>query len=280
MKRHYFEFINQNGNKIKGDLRIPLLQEKAPLLIFSHGFKGFRNWGFIPYVCNEFTRRGYISINFDFSLNGIIDDINQIYDDEIFRRNKVSVEVSDLSFMIKQIIDSQLNIQDMTDKWNGIIYLAGHSLGGAISVFTAGQFNQIKKMSLWASVSTLDRNTPRQKEIWKEKGCTDIVIQNTGQKLHLDYSYIEDKDISFQHNAIIIEMNKLAIAVQIIHPENDMTVKMKEAVELASTGNNIIKRELNVIEKAGHTFNCRHPFDKPSKALEKALESTFLFFES
>ena len=280
MKRHYFEFLNQYGNKIKGDLRIPLLQEKAPILIFSHGFKGFRNWGFIPFVCDEFARRGYISINFDFSLNGIIDDIEQIYDDEIFRRNKVSVEVSDLTFLIEQIIDSQLNNADFRDKWNGIIYLAGHSLGGAISVFTAGKFNQIQKMSLWASVSELDRNTPRQKEIWKEKGYTEIVIQNTGQKLHLDYSYIEDKDTSFQHNAIINAMEHLTIPVQIIHPQNDMTVKLKEAVELASTGNNIIKRELNVIAKAGHTFNCRHPFDQPSKALEKALESTFMFFES
>jgi uncharacterized protein len=281
MTKHYFEFSNEFGDLIKCDLRLPDSEKNNPLVIFSHGFKGFRNWSFIPYVCEKFAKAGFATINLDYSLNGILDDVGQIYDDSIFRRNKVSVEVSDLSLLISKIESKSLLLNGLYSNWNGDIYLAGHSLGGAISIFVATKFDSVKKISLWASISKLDRNTPRQKEVWKERGYNDITIAPTGQKLHLDYSYIDDKDVSFAEGAIIYAMNKLHIPIQILQPGTDLSVKMQEALELKSTESNIRKRELIVIEKAGHTFNCRHPLsDEPSEAINKAIGAAISFFES
>jgi pimeloyl-ACP methyl ester carboxylesterase len=281
MKLKYFEFPNTEGNLIKGDLRIPFLQSKSALIIFSHGFKGFRNWGFIPYICTEFAKHGYNIINFDFSLNGISDDINQIYDNNLFRKNKVSIEVADLSLLIESIINKNNIFSELYDNWNGEIYLAGHSLGGAVSLLTADKFENVRKVSLWAAVSTLDRNTSRQKEIWKTNGTTEINISSTGQKLNLDYSYIQDKETKFPQNVIIETLRKTNKKIQVIHPRNDLTVSIREAITLHENINNIKKDELIVIEKAGHTFNCRHPFgDTPSEAIQKVVNSTKLFFES
>ncbi len=281
MTKHYFEILNEMGDLIKGDLRLPQMAKSNPLIIFSHGFKGFRNWSFIPYVCERFAKSGYAVINLDYSLNGIADDVRQVYDDSVFRRNKVSVEVNDLSNLISLIENKSFNIKDLYSNWNGEIYLAGHSLGGAISILAAGKYSAVKKISLWASISKLDRNTPRQKEIWKERGYNDISIASTGQKLHIDYSYIEDKDQSFPEGAIIKAMENLNIPVQIIQPGTDLSVKMQEALELKSTESNIRKRELIVIEKTGHTFNCRHPFaEEPSEAIKRTIEVTLSFFEN
>lgn len=280
MTKHYFEIRNKNNDIIKGDFRIPFLENKSSIVIFSHGFKGFRNWSFIPYVCQKLAENGFISVNFDFSLNGIIDDVNQFYDDAIFRRNKVSTEVEDLQILIDNIIDDNITNINLENIWSKEIYLVGHSLGGAVSILSSKKFNEIKKISLWASVSTLDRNTVRQKQVWKDKGYTDIVINPTGQLLHLNYSYIEDKENSFEENQILKTLNSLIIPVQIIHPANDITVKIKEAYELEQAAGNTIKRELFVIEKAGHTFNCRHPFDQPSIALDTAIETTISFLKN
>lgn len=275
----YFEIENNYGDLIKGNIHFPEMNHKVPLVIFSHGFKGFSNWSFIPYITEKFAEYGFISVNFDFSLNGIIDSEKQIYDDSIFRRSKVSVAVDDLSKLIELVNNGSLFPEFLQEKFSGEIYLAGHSLGGAISILTAPRFENIKKISLWASISRLDRNTHRQKEIWKNRGFTDVEIATTGQKLHLDYSYIEDKDTNFPNNAIMDNLSSLNYPVQIIHPENDMTVNIREAYELQSTQSDIRKRDLIVIEKCGHTFNCRHPFAEPSPAIEKAFQQARLFFE-
>jgi uncharacterized protein len=279
MTKHYFEIENSNGHKVKGDIRIPFSEIAIPVVIFSHGFKGFRNWSFIPYICEKFANHGFISVNYDFSHNGIIDDEKQIYNDEIFRKNRVSFAIDDLGCLIKGIESNSLKISEFHNQFSGDIYLAGHSLGGAVSILTAPKFESVKKISLWASISELNRNTERQKAVWKEKGEISIEIASTGQKLHLDYDYIEDKDVNFPSNVIMDTLKTLNYPVQIIHPEKDLTVNIKEANELKSTESDIRKRELIVIEKAGHTFNCRHPFEGASNALQKAYESAHNFFE-
>ncbi len=278
MSSTYFEFTNKIGKIVRCDIESGN-DDNLPLLIFAHGFKGFRNWGFIPYVCSKFAEAGSICVRLDFSMNGIIDDVNQKYDDEVFRKNTVSREVSDLSELIEKFISNQLGIENFHRRWNGDVFLVGHSLGAAVSVLTAKKFQSITKISLWASVSQLNRNTDRQKEIWKQNGSIEILINTTGQKLHLDYTYIEDKESSFENNAIINELKKLNYPVQIIHPKNDMTVNIKEAEELKSTASDIRKRELIVIEKSGHTFNSRHPFSGTNDALESAIKHTINFFD-
>lgn len=283
MMKAYFELSNQNCDLIKGDLRVPVpnsITQSIPLIIFSHGFKGFRNWSFIPFVCESFANSGFCVINFDFSLNGIIDDINQVYDDTVFRRNKVSTEVDDLSILLQTIITSKFPISNFYDYWNGEIYLAGHSLGGAVSILCADKYEEIKKISLWASISNLDRNTQRQKDIWKDKGATEIVIASTGQKLSLDFDYIVDKDTNYPDGALIRKMSELVKPVQIIHPENDLTVKIKEAYDLKSTESINRKRILNVIERAGHTFNSRHPFGEvPPEPVKKTIRMALDFLK-
>jgi pimeloyl-ACP methyl ester carboxylesterase len=280
MIKHYFEISNNLNGLIKGDLRIPFLDIPASVVIFSHGFKGFRNWSFIPYISDKFAENGFISVNYDFSLNGIDDDEKQIYNDDIFRKNTVSTEINDLKTLITHLINYEGIFESLNNLWNGDIFLVGHSLGGAVSILTAPYFNQVKKISLWASVSKLDRNTQRQKDVWKEKGYTDIVINSTGQKLHLDFTYIEDKDNVLGVGAIMNTMRELPIPVQIIHPLIDMTVNIKEAYELKSTESDNRIRDLIVIERAGHIFNCRHPFKETNPALEKAFDSTLNFLKS
>ena len=36
---------NKNGRKFLADLYIPDKAEKLPVVIFAHGYKGFKDWG-------------------------------------------------------------------------------------------------------------------------------------------------------------------------------------------------------------------------------------------
>jgi len=49
----------------------------APCLIFVHGFKGFKDWGFGPYIGNFFAEKGFFSISFNLSHNGVGDSLTE-----------------------------------------------------------------------------------------------------------------------------------------------------------------------------------------------------------
>ena len=42
-----------------------------PCLIYLHGFKGFKDWGFVPHAGHFFARNGFSFLTFNFSHNGI-----------------------------------------------------------------------------------------------------------------------------------------------------------------------------------------------------------------
>jgi hypothetical protein len=40
-------------------------------IIFVHGFKGFKDWGFGPYLAKYLSTKGFFVITFNFSHNGV-----------------------------------------------------------------------------------------------------------------------------------------------------------------------------------------------------------------
>ena len=51
-----FELESINDGIIHGDVRTPIdLKGKYPVIIVAHGFKGFKNWGFHPYIAEQLT---------------------------------------------------------------------------------------------------------------------------------------------------------------------------------------------------------------------------------
>jgi pimeloyl-ACP methyl ester carboxylesterase len=215
-------------------------------------------------------------LNFDFSLNGIQDHNKPLFDSEKFRKNTVSREIEDLDFIISSFINSSL-FEKQRGRWNGEIYLAGHSLGGAVSLMTAGKFPEVKKIALLASIAELDRNTEHQKKIWKEKGYTKVKIAGTGQELFLDYNYLKDKENNFPDNAILKHASELKIPVLIIHASEDMVVKEQEALKLRE---NIKNAEFHVIKHTGHTFSAQHPLKRRPETLNKLVKLMTIFFRN
>lgn len=69
--------VNSNeGLPIRYDLYSPISRNglSFPVIIFLHGFKGFKDWGPFPDVCEELARAGFGVVAMNFSLNGIGDE--------------------------------------------------------------------------------------------------------------------------------------------------------------------------------------------------------------
>lgn len=261
------------------DLRFIPDNRKKALVIFLHGFKSFRNWGFIPFCCEFLAKKGFMVINFDYSTNGIIDSEKSIFDPEIFARQTISSHLNDFLDLVEKIKKKDILINNyLSEYWNNQIFTIGHSMGGAISLLGYDKVRQ-DKIVLWATISQIDRNTERQKQIWKDKGYTEIKIMPSEQILHLNYSYIEDKEKNFADNSIVNSLKFIEIPVLIIHPKNDMVVKINEAEELYKALEHNNRRELYYIEGAGHTFSISHPFNNSNIYLDEALNKTLDFLK-
>lgn len=144
-------------------------EKKLPLIIFVHGYKGYKDWGTWELMGEKFARAGFYFVKFNFSHNGTtIENPNDFDDLEAFGQNNYSKELEDLETVIHHYKN-----QKEVDSQN--IILLGHSRGGGISVIKASENKSITKLITLASVSTLDRFPKNEAfENWKKEGVYHI----------------------------------------------------------------------------------------------------------
>src|SRR5260221_3055398 len=67
-----FELLNSEEDPIRGDLRFSNDDSPhKPAVIVCHSFMAFKDWGFFPRVGELLAQRGFASITFNFSKNGM-----------------------------------------------------------------------------------------------------------------------------------------------------------------------------------------------------------------
>ena len=77
------------------DLSCTASQEEVPLVIFAHGFQGFKDWGPWPLAAEIFASKGFPFLKFNFSHNGTsTSDYSDIHDLEAFGSNNFEIETS------------------------------------------------------------------------------------------------------------------------------------------------------------------------------------------
>lgn len=269
-----FKILNKFNDEIRGNVLFREDGTELPLLIIMHGFKGWKDWGFIPYLSESLANLNAIAIRFNFSLNGMSEGDDMVSFPEKFASNTVSREISDLIELYSHIKNGTLVEINSIDKiWNGKVYLIGHSLGGAVGVLASEEIKP-DGIILLASISRFARYTERQKEQWRKDGFMKFINSRTGQELSINLSYLEDIEKNNYNEKLIETLKKYNRPVLIIHGREDLTVPLEEAYELVNTGNLNTNRFLKIIEKTGHLFGIEHPFVKTSNAMEQVITLT------
>jgi uncharacterized protein len=245
----------------------------SPCLIFVHGFKGFKDWGFWNHTANYFADKGFFVLSFNFSHNGIGDNPSEFTELDKFANNTISLEIDELNELIENYRNGFFGKTD-----NKKIGLLGHSRGGAVSILTASENKAVSALTVWASVAKIDRYTERQKKEWREKGYVEILNARTKQLMRLNLTLLDDIEKN-KDSSLNLEkaLNSIKIPFLIVHGEQDVTVPVKEAEQLYewSDKNN---SEMEIIRSAGHTFNIVHPFSGSNEKFDIALTKTEKFF--
>lgn len=247
--------------------------EKNPALIYVHGFKGFKDWGFVPFLGEYFAGNGYSVITFNFSHNGVGSVKDEFTEPEKFANNTFSLELSELS----EIIDAYL-FGFFGTASNNKIGLLGHSRGGAVSILTAKKRKEISALAVWSSIAKVDRYTEHQKKEWKKNGFIEVLNSRTNQSMKLNVSVLNDIEKNKEKKLNIINaVQKFKRPFLIVHGEQDLTVPFKEGEELYEWSNKK-KTRLVAVPAAGHTFDIVHPFAGTNRKFDNVLSETLQFF--
>ncbi|MCD1116295.1 alpha/beta hydrolase family protein [Chryseobacterium turcicum] len=239
--------------------------KKLPLVIFVHGYKGYKDWGSWNMMAKKFAEAGFFFVKFNFSHNGTTTENPHNFDDlEAFGNNNYSKELSDLNFVVDYFIKNP--------KIDGQkVVLIGHSRGGGISIIKTCEDERINGLITLASVDTLDRfPNPENLEKWKQDGAYYVENGRTKQQMPHYYQFFED----FKNNEHLFDVERsmeMAKAhVLIIHGTKDESVNVKHAEHLHILNPN---SELYLIENANHTFGAKEPWEEnqlPEKLNEVA----------
>ena len=221
------------------------------VIILSHGFKGFKDWGCFNLMSEYFAKNGITFVKFNFSHNGTSSSSPQDFVDlKSFGNNNYSKELYDLDVVVNWV----------EKEFDGCeIYLIGHSRGGSISLIKSIMDNRIKKIITWAAPSDIIDRFPIEKiNEWKDKGEIYIYNSRTKQKMPLYIQFYNDIIFNKDNFNIKERIKLLKIPFLIIHGDNDKSVELYEAKNLNKWNS---ESEIHIINGANHVFGGYHPYD-------------------
>ena len=253
IRKQYFNIPGAKGRGMLMDLTFDDTLKKAPLVIFAHGFKGFKDWGSHNLVANRFAENGFRFLKFNFSHNGTtVANPNELVDLIAFADNTFTMELYDLN----TVIDFACSGSAMpAEPW---VYLIGHSMGGGLSIIKTTEDTRIKKLISMAAISNFHNLWPKDiEQQWRLQGITYILNKRTGQELPLKRTLLEDLD---QHPArldIPAKAKQIKQPWLIVHGDADPTVPLSSAEALSAAQP---AAEFSVIAGADHTFGSSQPW--------------------
>lgn len=243
---------------------IPLLYDlfylkdgkRKPFLIFSHGFKSFKDWGAFDLIADFFSKKGFVFIKINFSHNGTTPEHPELITDEKrFSENTIEKEVCDLNSIINNLPFME-GIEEKECNFDEI-YLLGHSRGGCISIICAAENPAVKKLVTWSAFNDFPATWAKyyDMEEWQKKGYNYRENKLTGRPLPLSYNlylnYLENEKRFNLKQAV----SKIRIPFMVVHGIEDKEIAFEEAIEMKKWNAEI---KLNLIPYADHNFGMRH----------------------
>ena len=144
---------------------------KKPVVIFSHGYRGFKDWGPFGLIAKKFAEKGLVFVNFNFSHNGTtVDHPVDFVDLEAFGNDNMTKQMDDLGVVIDWVMEDGFVVPESEINKDNLCLL-GHSRGGGISILKAREDKRVKKLCTWGSLDEVGKYwTAEQLEQIKRDG--------------------------------------------------------------------------------------------------------------
>jgi alpha-beta hydrolase superfamily lysophospholipase len=223
-----FTIKGAEGKPILMDLSFKTGQEENPMVIFVHGFKGFKDWGAYNLVAEYFVKQGFRFLKFNFSHNGTTpENPIEFADLGAFGGNTFSKEFTDLDLVIS-FVKSGIEFQAPSR-----LSLIGHSRGGGTCIIQAAKDQRVSKLVTWAAIADFRSLWKKEDEIeWQKKGVIFNFNSRTKQYTPLKIDLLHDLEKNFQSFDILQAAGRISKPWLILHGDQDENVLTGEAIKL------------------------------------------------
>lgn len=256
-------------------------EDSLPVIIFLHGFKGFKDWGAFPDACQQLSKAGFAVLAMNFSLNGVGESMTEFDQLELFARETLSQDLNDVGTVIEGLKNGDISSPGVSMDIQRVGIL-GHSRGGHTAVAAAAVYPEIKCLVTWSAVA--DYNVRWSSEMitdWEEKGVTEIKNGRTGQIMPVKDVVYKDAIEHADRLMAVKRAQELSAPALFIHSKGDEAVPYSEAEKLYEHCSSN-EKEIELIHDSGHTFDTAHPFndDELPEAFDKVIAKTGQWFVS
>lgn len=264
-----FSIIGAEQKTIAGDITYDDRNTNAPLIIFIHGFKGFKDWGAHNLIARHFAQQDFRYLKFNLSHSGVIpQNPSDVSDMDSFAANTISKEMLDVDLVIKYAVEN-LKVDS--------VFLIGHSRGGGLAILQAANNPYVKGLITWSAISAFNTLwNKEQEDDWRKDGKIEVINARTKEKMPLNLTLLEDFEANQQQFDILANAKRINIPWLIVQGGEDINVPFEHAQKLNGTN---LNSRLVKIEGANHVYGASHPFEKETLPIQllQVCEKSLMF---
>lgn len=267
-----------HGKPVTTDICYLPSAERKPVVIYTHGFNGFKDWANFDLIARQFAEAGFVFIKFNFSHNGTSpDQPEEFVDLEAYGLNNYSIELDDLQTVIDWSLSPHIYAKEIDPER---VFVIGHSRGGGIVLLKAAEEPRIRAVATWASVA--ECKTPwgnwdsAKMKSWIDTGVQHVTNSRTGQQLPLYYQLFEDYQFHKERLDIRRAVEGMRQPLLICHGLQDPSVPVEKAYHLHEWKPD---SELFLVE-SDHVFGRKHPWESEllPDPMQAVVDKTVEFF--
>ena len=232
------------------------------IVLICHGFKGYKEYGFLPQLAETFAAHGLVAHRFNFSHSGMTPRVKTFERPDLFERDTWSKQIHDVDAVAQAAAEGSL--PGGADSQAPMFWF-GHSRGGVAVLLTAARWAGQADGSHACLAGVIAAAAPhrachlpqRQVELLREQGYLDSPSSRTGQVLRIGKGWLEDYQQNRADYDPVKAVGQIACPVLIVHGDADVTVPVQSAYDLKEAGGPDTR--LEIVERASHTFNAPNP---------------------
>lgn len=281
LRQSTFLLPGSNQRPMLLDITYDDLRGQCPVVVYAHGFNGFKDWGNFNLIAEQFVQAGFTFVKFNFSHNGTTPEQPEDFADlEAFAENNYTRELHDLDQVLQWITAENNPFAEYMDSRNtGLI---GHSMGGGISILQTAVDKRIRALVTWASITAC--KTPwgswpaeRMAE-WRETGVQYYLNGRTQQQMPMHYQLYEDYVQHQEQLDILQAATSISVPFLICHGTEDTSVSVSNAYLLHGANP---ATEL-FLSETDHVFGRKHPWTESvlPEAMQQVTDRSIAFFHT
>lgn len=244
------------GRPIHGTTHDPVGRCRG-VVFLGHGFKGYKDYGFLPWLSVRLAEAGMVVHRFNFSHSGMLPGHGP-FDPIAFQEDTWNRQVEDLLALIGAVEDGRISGEDHP------IIVVGHSRGGVSSLLLAGRHAGTVPLASLAGVASLA--SPSQCLNLSEGDQATLLAEGslaspssrTGQELHVGSEFLQQQRDDPEGHDLLAQVARIQVPLCIVHGTEDDAVPVEASSRIAAAATSPAR--VHLLEGANHVFNAPNPF--------------------